>query len=161
MYQQRFWNQFFLLRYRIEFYRLYLTHCRRVNLGIKIFLKLTSTSGIAGWLVWGELGVLWAVLIGASQVIEAIKQYLPYEKNVPPLKAVIAALENLFIESDLVWYNVAESELTEKEIHQAMVKIKSSNIKLEEKFLTNIEVPHYKRFINKAEITSDTYFSNY
>ena len=161
MYQQRFWKQFVLLRYRIEFYRAYLRLCVIISRSIKIFLKLTSTSSIAGWLIWTDLSILWAILIGLAQIIESIKTYLPFDKNVEPLKAIIKSLEGHFMDSELVWYSVAESKFTEEEIHSEMVKMKSISTETEEKILSNVDIPRYKWLINKAESDADLYFQNY
>ncbi len=43
-------------------------------------------SSIAAWEIWQEYQMVWAVIIALSQVITAIKPFLPFRQRLKPIR---------------------------------------------------------------------------
>ena len=77
-YQRRYWKELFQLRVHVNYLELYMEHSELIDKSINIFLAVTSSTSICGWAIWNKYSFVWAVIIAASQLINAVKQFLPY-----------------------------------------------------------------------------------
>ena len=59
---------------------------------INIFLAVTSSGSIGGWVIWDKYSFLWAFIIAASQVINVVKQFLPYKTRVKTTGGILKEL---------------------------------------------------------------------
>jgi len=161
MSQKKYWNQMWTLKYEIEFYKICLKDSQNIQRVITITLKVTSSSSIAGWLIWKDFGFLWAFILGISQVLEAIKNYLPYEKRIKPLKKLISNQESLLIKIENLWYKVSNGKVEDEEIHNLYIRLKAKIKTMEDNCLMNVEIPEYKWVVSKAKKSTEAYFKNF
>lgn len=59
------------------------------------------------------------------------------------------------------WYNVAEWNLTEREIHQLHIKIKKKKQEIIQKHLSSHKLPTKGKLMNNAKEIAREYFSNF
>jgi hypothetical protein len=64
---------------------------------LNMFLAVMANGSIASWVVWKEYSFIWGLLIALSQLINAIKVYLPYQKRLKNLESITKELETLFL----------------------------------------------------------------
>ena len=69
------------LRASVYYLQAYQIHSEKWDNRIQIFLAITSSSSIGGWVIWNEYGIIWGSLIAVSQVINAIKRFLPLKSK--------------------------------------------------------------------------------
>ena len=81
MYQQRYWKELYQLKVHTNYLELYLESSTNVDRGMNIFLAITSSSSICGWAVWQQYSFVWGAAIAASQLITAIKGFLPFKST--------------------------------------------------------------------------------
>ncbi|GAA5021168.1 hypothetical protein GCM10011506_03270 [Marivirga lumbricoides] len=90
-----------------KFQALYLdyamTQFQKYDLGINIFLALTSSGSIAAWAIWQELQMVWVIIIVAANVVTIIKPYFPYSKYVKELSEGALKMQNLHLDYERLW----------------------------------------------------------
>ena len=127
---------------------------------INIFLAITSSSSIAAWAVWQKYDLLWAFIIALSQVVTAVKPFLPYRQRLKAISALNDKIQEISLKSEKNWYGVAEGELTEKEIHELCIALKNESLTAEIKFLKNLILPKKENLLKRAEKEADIYLKN-
>ncbi len=122
------------------------------------FLALTSSSSIAGWVVWKDYSFVWGSLIAASQVINALRPVLPYQKRIAPLRALSYAYEDLFLQIEAKWGAIERGEFSEEEIDDILGRFRNDKAKLWRKTIDSIAIPHDEALYRKADQLAEQYF---
>ena len=107
MYQERYWKELYQLKYHINYLDLYLIDSDRKDNAINVFLAFTSTGSIAAWAIWERTGFFWAILIAASQVVTALKNFIPYKVRKKSLTGLIRDLEDIMHLAEKNWFAVS------------------------------------------------------
>lgn len=129
---------------------------RRIN----IFSAVVSSTSIAAWAIWQQFSYIWSIIIAVSQVLNAIKVFLPYNTR---LKATISFLEDLkflYNRIEYDWFKVSEGELTEEEINDILFAFKDEFTNIENKNLKEEILLNNEKFKKIADQKTDLYFQN-
>lgn len=124
--QHQYWLEMYQLKVHINFIELLLESDENVDRFIKIILAIASSASISIWAVWEQYPHIWATVIAASQVVNAILPYIPYKKRIKECSLLLPQLETLMIDCESKWNAVAKGELTAKQIHTFRFNIKKS-----------------------------------
>lgn len=122
--RERYWTFFYSIKHEAFYYKHFQQLFRKVNWCITAFLCVTSLSCIAVWDFWKNYQILWAILICAAQVIQALFPKLLYNDLLIPTQFMISALDHLLIEIEHDWlyidiHNLSDDEILERlERHQ-------------------------------------------
>jgi len=108
-YQARFWKELHQLRVHVYYLEIYHEKSELINKAINIFLAITSSSSICGWAIWSRYDFIWAIIIALSQLINAIKHFLPYRNRLKSLRSILFEFEELLTSSEMRWFDVAEA----------------------------------------------------
>ncbi|SMC20428.1 hypothetical protein SAMN02745857_00956 [Andreprevotia lacus DSM 23236] len=160
-YQEKFWRELDQLRIHATYIEGYYEKTAQTDRIISMLLAVTSSGGIAGWAVWSEYQYVWAFLVAASQVVNAVKGYLPYSKRLKALSTLSAELESLFLSMENHWFNVSEARLNNEEIHKLHMKIKEQRRLIIQKNIGSIDLPHKKNLMDEATKSARQYFENF
>ena len=160
-YQRRYWTELFELRVHVNYLELYMEESELEDKSINIFLAVTSSSSICGWAIWNKYGFIWAVIIAASQLINAVKQFLPYRTRLKATSGIMRELEELSIFAEMKWFDVAEGKLKKEEINKLQFEIRSKKTKAVQKHLGNNTLPKKEKLFNKAKKRAETYINNF
>jgi hypothetical protein len=160
VYQQRYWNHLKELKTHVIYLHNYAAQSEWWDKAINIFLAITSSSSIAAWAVWQKYDLLWAFIIALSQVVTAVKPFLPYRQRLKAISALNDKIQEISLKSEKNWYGVAEGELTEKEIHELCIALKNESLIAEIKFLKNLILPKKENLLKRAEKEADIYLKN-
>jgi hypothetical protein len=114
--QQLYWAQMIELKVAIGYIRRYRDHVGRWTTGIGTVRAIASSGGIAGWAVWHQYAFVWAIIIAASQVTDALKEVFPFTKKHKAASAHTMTLGSLFIDAQLEWENIFSGRYTDDEI---------------------------------------------
>jgi hypothetical protein len=161
MYQERYWKELYQLKYHINYLDLYLIDSDRKDNAINIFLALTSSGSIAAWAIWKDMGFVWAFIIAASQVVTALKNFIPYKVRKKSLTGLIRDLEDIMLLAEKNWFKVSEGRLTEEQIHDLRFDIRSKKTDTLNKHLGSNVLPARKELLEKAQNSTDTYFDHF
>jgi len=161
MVQSRYWNELQHLKENLGYIQLYRQKLESRDKALKFFLAITSSGSIAGWAIWKNVGMLWAVIIAASHVIHAIKHLFPYEARLKSLSGLFYAIEKLLLFTEERWYDVSEGNLTEKQIHDLQFEIRRKRIDTVKKHLGDTLLPLKEKLWSKSVRSADVYFDTF
>ncbi|MGQ4807875.1 hypothetical protein NKDENANG_01240 [Candidatus Entotheonellaceae bacterium PAL068K] len=161
-YQQHFWQALVHLRVHIYYLRQFHLRDERRQTRLDMFLAVTSNGSIATWAIWGKWPILWAIIIGLSQLINAIRPYLPYQRRIRAITALNRELDELSLHAEHRWYAIAEGHLTNEQIHDETIELKRRKSKAEDTYLGSLPFPENDKLLQEAESQATTYFrTNY
>jgi len=159
-YQQKYWNLLKELKTHIIYLHKYAERSECWDKVVNMILATASSSSIAAWAIWQEHQLIWAVIIALSQVITAIKPFLPFKQRLKPISDLNDRIQEVSLVCEKHWYSVAEGELTEREIHDLYISLKDQSLYAEQKALKGIVIPKSGKILAEAEKEADLYLSN-
>lgn len=158
MYQEKYWKDMYQLKVHLNYIELYLERSEYIERCLNVFLAITSSSSICGWAIWNEYAYIWAVIIAASQLITAIKSFLPYKARIKSLSGLLHEYEELLISFEAKWFDVSEGNLTKEEINKAQFDFRKLKAKALSKHLAGRTLPEKGELFKKAQSEADKYF---
>jgi hypothetical protein len=103
---------------------------------------------------------VWAVIIAVSQVMNAIKEFFPYNKMLKLLPPFLGEVKSFYIKVEKDWYNVAGGEMTEDDINTLLYSYKEEFSGIEGKYLKDEVLIEKTRYMKEADQKTDFYFKN-
>ncbi len=161
VYQDRYWKELYQLRFHVNYLELYMEQSECIDKSVNIFLAVTSSSSICGWAIWNRCDFVWAVIIAMSQLVFAVKQFLPYRTRLKAISGILREFEELLTFYEMEWFSVAEGNLTDIEINKLQYKMRSKKIKILHKHLGVHTLPTKKKLPEKAKHIANTYIKNF
>lgn len=158
--QERYWKKLTDKRYQLIYINEYYDRCVRLQRAINIFLALTTSGAIAAWAIWKEFPIVWAVIIAVSQVVTAIKPYLPYEKRIEAIYDVISQFSVICNEIEAKWFYVAKGTMAEEEINELYYSFEKRWTDIESKSLKGDSIKSNDKLAAIANEKKELYFSN-
>lgn len=153
-----FFNLLFETKYQIEYYKFYLERSVKVELYINCFLSVMSVGALS--IAWGnkETGIIPIVFICISQILFAIKPYMPFNKRVVELNKIIGQYEYLF--NDMECYFCLIDKEIDETIVQKINEYRNKRSKFQQECLKNDTLPINEKFALKAKSMAENYFEN-
>ncbi|MCL1095662.1 hypothetical protein [Shewanella kaireitica] len=159
MYQVRYWNLLKELKAQVAYLHAYAASDELFDKSVNIFLAVTSSASIAGWAMWNEYQLIWACIIATSQVVTAVKPFLPFRKRLKAVSDLNTQIQAIFLEAETGWYKVAEGCITEEEIHHETVRLKGRVLSAERSCMNGLVLPRKRKLKEIAETAADEYFT--
>lgn len=132
--------------------------CERWDRGIKVFLALASSGSIAAWTVWRDLSAVWGAIIAASQLVNAIKEHLPFEKRLKAVRQLASKLETAFVQWETAWSEVASGDLSDSAINSRLSELKKAKVDLIGHSLSEGALPDRPELHAQAKARAELYF---
>jgi hypothetical protein len=123
-----------------------------------MFLAIVGCGSIAGWMVWTEYSYVWAVIVAISQVVNAVKGFLPYSKRIDGLSKQENELGALFEKMKHDWYKIAKGKYTGSEVNDLIYTSDCEARRIAKDSLTNDYLTPRKRFAKRADEMTESYF---
>jgi len=149
-YQERYWKELYQLIVHNYYLEIYQNRSSTINKAINIFLAITSSSSICGWAIWSNYDFIWAIIITSSQLITVIKQFLPYRSRSISISKIIIELEEFQSYAEMKWFDVAEGNLTEKEINDLRFDVVGKKKSILKKYLAYDSLPAKEKYFQQA-----------
>ncbi|PTX94434.1 hypothetical protein [Opitutus sp. ER46] len=156
--QERYWRLLIQLKADAVYTGCYVERSEAWDNGIAMFSALVSSGSISAWAVWKKFDWLWALLVAASQVLNVVKQYLPFKKRILPVRAIAYAYEEIFLKAESRWFDVAQGNLTEAEINEMISDLKVDQLRAWKKGVGNLTVPISSGVRKKSDLLTAEYF---
>ncbi|MGV0985494.1 MAG: hypothetical protein ACOYB2_13155 [Limnohabitans sp.] len=160
MSQDHYWKEFYRLKVHLLYLELQLGRTEGIDRSLKIFLAVTSSASIGAWAIWKEMSSLWAVLIAGSQVLNAVRQYLPYKERLRSISGLIHELEELLLTVETKWLDIVNGDLTESEIRKALSNLRTLRYRALKKHFPDKVLPQDNGLFAQAEQQAQAYFQN-
>jgi len=160
MVQDQYWKEIYQLKTHVGYIERLLERSETRDRVIMIFLAITSSTSIGAWAIWSHLSWLWASIIAGSQVISAIKPFLPYKSRIKAYSALVGDLEELMIQAEFKWHSISEGELTASEINKTRFEIRTQKQKSLKKHIKTT-IPSNSKLHENAEASARDYLNNF
>lgn len=93
---------------------------RRIN----IYGAIASSSSIAAWTIWRSWSFIWAAIIAISQVLTAIKQYLPFGRRLKYLQPFIEDMKLLYLKRSMIGIRLQQVNYQKLKLMDCYIHIK-------------------------------------
>jgi hypothetical protein len=160
-YQERYWKELVQLKVHANYLDFYLLGTAQTSARIDGFLAISSSSSIGAWLVWRDWQFVWALVIAASQVINALKSHLPYWQRLKSLSGLVQEFDDLVLFAEERWFDVSEGRLSDEEIHRLHMEVKRRRSRLVNKHLGPVPLPFRDKMFRKAQEQAQLHFDNF
>jgi hypothetical protein len=159
--QKRYW-EFFVQTYgHSRYLHKYYEKCERIDRTFSMITAIASSSSIGGWVIWRHAAWVWGAIIAASQVITAVKSYLPYARRAELLRELSKSYAGLATRVEGDWFLVKSGALTEDKINKRILAFKKEQNEFEEKLFQKVTLPTEKNLLLEAEQDTKNYFARY
>lgn len=101
------------------------------------------------------------LVIMFSQLLNAVKEHLPYKKRLLSLAALTIELNSLALVMESEWFKVGKGLLTEEEINNLHMDIKRKKLQSTAKCFPDLSLPLDKRLLAQAEADTKLYVQTY
>ena len=155
--QTRYWKTMVHLQVHVYYLQTHLLRYQRIERRIECFLAVAASASIGGWAVWSQLWLVWAFVIAASQVLNAIRHLLPYSKRIELLQGILPELGQLLLDVEKEYYPVSEGALSDQAIHEMAIRFRAQKGRLTDK-LDSCAFGDSKKSLASAELKAATYF---
>jgi len=155
--QQMYWHEFFQLKTDACYVREYRNSLSKWVTAFAAIRAIAATSSIGGWLIWKRYALLWAGLIAAAQLIDALKNVFPFYKRRRALSALSRSLNQLFVEAQRNWDEIAGGHCSNVQVRKLCHQIRSRKQKAEARFMPN-GLRRSDRLFNSAQAEAEQFF---
>lgn len=161
MSQQHYWKEFYRLKVHVTYLEMQLERTEAIDRGLKMLLAITSSASIGAWVIWKEYAVVWGFMIAVSQVINAVRQYLPYKERLRCIAGLMNELEELVLSVESKWLEIANGELTELETRKALLDLRTRRQKAFKKHFPDKVLPDDPAMFQRAQAKTQAYVTNF
>lgn len=158
--QKKYWNFMVQVKSSCFYLDIYAEHSYCWDRRIKMFTAITSSASIAAWAIWEHLSFAWSVIIAFSQILNAIKEYLPFSRRQKILSKMNEALKTLYHRIEYNWFKVANGELKETEINKFLFDFKKEYDNIQYKHLNEELLVEKTSYMKCADEKTYRYFKN-
>lgn len=158
--KKEYWKNLRLVYGRLQYLCVYNQHSKEIKTIIDVFIAFASSASIASWILWEKYAFLWSGIVVASQVINVIRPYLPFEKRYNICDPFILEVTLLYDSIENDWRNLNIKNYTDEKIVKLLNHQKNKYTSLENKYLSKYQLPNKIKYINEARKKTDEYLKN-
>ncbi|GEM_PF-1377608 len=119
--REKFFQSLGELKFTLEYISILIRNNNKAVTRMNIFLALSSSTAIAGWAIFSGKGfIIWAMIIGLSQVITVIRPQISIDKWSKALPKLEVELMSIFLEMKKLWFDVDNGLIEDKKIHEIL-----------------------------------------
>jgi hypothetical protein len=159
--QRMFWQEMTTLKRDARYIDLYLARTESIDRWIKALLAITASSSIAGWAIFQTYAFVWGVIVAASQVLQAVKEFLPYKSRLKALASLSTDLNTLSLLAEDQWFKVCGGRMYDDDIHDLRIALKKKKLAAVQKAFPTAGMPENSELATRAENETANYFSTY
>lgn len=158
--KKRYWDFMQQVRFAIFYLDLCADNAYKWDMFIKVISAIASSAGIAAWAIWNKFAFIWSLIIALSQVVNAVKRYLPYSIRLKNIEVSQRNLKLLYSKIEYHWLQVASGELTEIEINDLLYTFEKEYIEIESQCSKGSILLVKSKLEEKAKQQVDQYFKD-
>jgi hypothetical protein len=131
--QELYWRQLRRLKIAEAYMRLHRDRLARWVTRLDVLKAVASSGGIAGWVIWRNYAFIWAAIIAAAQLADALKDVFPFSRLHKAASEHTSILNGLFIDAQLEWENVFSGRYSDEETMKRRHKLMKLQLEAERK----------------------------
>jgi hypothetical protein len=122
--RELYWRQLTHLKTDSVYIRLYRDNRAKWVTRLGILKAVASSGGIGLWVIWKEYAFVWATIIAASQVADALNEELPFSRQHRTASEHMLFLDRLLIDTELEWESVFTGRYADDDILNRQHKLR-------------------------------------
>jgi hypothetical protein len=130
---------------------------RRVR-WLEILRAVASSGAIATWAVVQTYPMVWATIIAAAQLSDALKDVIPFTSRYRAASALVMSLDALLIEALYEWEGVYSAQFSNAEITERRRKLMTLRHEAEKEHFPTGDLPERDDLLKLAEQDTVSYF---
>ena len=136
-----------------RYYWYYRSQSKQMDRIVNCILAVTSLASIASWAIWQQHQWLWALIIGAAQILSAIRSQLPYASQVTSISYLLPELRALILEMEITWMHIENGDIPDgNDMASCIYGYKSRFEAIETKYCGGPDFHVSQRALKKAEV---------
>jgi hypothetical protein len=129
-----YWDQLVLLKVVACYVRRYRDEQAWWINRLGLFKAVVTSGTIGAWAVWKDYAFIWGILLGATQILDAAKEYLPQTRNRQSASEFVSALDSLIIDARFEWFAISAGQYQAAEIMDRWRKLAKLRNETEAKY---------------------------
>lgn len=129
---------------------------RRVK-AVEIIKAVASSGAIAGWFALDSYKLLWGGIIAAAQLLDVLKDVLPFSKLHKQAASLTVALELLLIDAEDEWEKIHIGKIEDEGIIERRTRLRKLQLEAEQKHFPDGFEPD-RKIVALATEETRTYF---
>ena len=155
--QKLYWNELVELKAACEYVRRYRDSLNRTLTRFAVARSVVSVAALGGWITTNVNPQIWAAVIVAVQLSEALQRAVPYAARFAGTNDLCAAFDALFIDALLEWEEIAAGRMDEEKITRRWGRLMSLRLAADRKALPH-GLPRRDRLMRLATEEATAYF---
>jgi hypothetical protein len=147
------------LKVAAEYMRRYRDETGKRVAALGTLKAIASSGGIAAWVIWREHAFVWAAIIAASQLADALKEVFPFTKIHKAASEHTIILDSMFIDALLEWENIFSGKYSDDQISNRRHKLMKLQHDAERKAFP-AGLPVKEKLFAAAQLEAKEYFAS-
>lgn len=159
--QNRIWSNLANIKFK-NIYTAKVSKCSyQVGNMYSLFLAFASATSVTTWAIWKELPILWASIVGFSQILHIAKPYIPFVKNDKEFIEQSLLFESLYLSYEKLWFDNLKENVDKNQIEEEFYILRQKEHDINTRF-KHVVCPNIKRLIKSSDEETDKYLkTNY
>lgn len=150
------------IKYGEIYLSLYIDFQKDLKRYIKIATLIFSGSGVFGWAFWEPLAWIACIVIALIQLIGLIENHIVRsDAELDKISVLRSMYLRYLTKLEELWYDCENDTVKEKKIKESYFKLKNTDSVTIEKLDDKLNIKHWKKLKNKADIRTREYFNNF
>lgn len=154
-----YWDFFIATKHKACYYKSFYSLFSRINWAMTAFLNFASFSSIAAWGIWNDYSVVWAAIIGISQVLQMLFPKVPYNDLLISVKFILPEIDRLLIDIENDYFDIELGRLSDDDIKERLNIHQIRLFDITSRYFGGVYLPDLRFCASSAERDCKNYFS--
>jgi len=129
-----------------------------VNLVINLIIVIFTSSSIISWAVWNKIPILWAIVVGLTQLLIVIMPIIGLPKYIKCYHSMNSLIKYVVLELEELWYKYENHEISEDDSSKLYFNLRKKIANIDSNSDDIIELNHFN-ILSKAESKTNHYLT--
>jgi len=109
---------------------------------------LALLSSVAAWKLWQQHQTMWALLIGAGQILMIAVPHIPFLKSEKEFLTMSYEFEGLYLRYEQLWYDLRDGSVDDSAAKEKINKLRAKEVEIEK---GGVHCPRIHKWIKRIE----------
>ena len=149
--QDRIWNNIANVKFQSKYLDKVSRRSHNWGNGYSFFLAVTSGSSVTAWAIWEIFPLVWASIVGVSQILFIAKPFIPLIKNDREFIEMSLLYESLYLSYEKLWFdNEKDENNDERKIEKRFYNLRQKELEINTQF-KHVVCPIFKGLMTEAD----------
>lgn len=153
----KLWSLVVDIKIAERYYWHYINLSKRYDYVLSGLCLFASAASISAWYIWAKVPVLWAIILGAAQVVSTFKPLFPFARRMDAATYVQQDISALFIDIESEWGRCTE-EVSRRQVAKLCAEYSRRLQQIEDRFAPPGLFPQNAKLHHLAQKEAQIYF---